>query len=192
MNEKLTTLLKRLELLGINNDKIVDDYESKYLNLEKKAAQFISFLVKLKQPKQILEIGTSNGYSTIWLASSLPEDGKITTVEKLKRKIIEAKSNFEKAGLLHKIELVEADANEYFIKNEDKFNVIFLDANRKEYMNYVDRIELSLEKNGLIICDNAISHKEELMDFNKYFENSDNYESILVSIGKGIILILKK
>lgn len=191
MNEKITTLLNTLELLGINNDQAVDDYESKYLNLEKEAAQFIVFLIKLTKAKRILEIGTSNGYSTIWLASALPEDGKVITVEKFNRKVIEAKSNFEKAELLHKIELIEADAHDYFKSNEAKFDLLFLDANRKEYMNYIDYIESALEINGLIICDNAISHKEELIEFKQYFENSEAYESILVSIGKGILLVLK-
>lgn len=192
MNKILSDFLKNLEVHGVKNDEKVNNYGSKYLNLEKDAAELISLLIKLKQPKNILEIGTSNGYSTIWFASALNEGGKIVTVEKLKRKIEEAQSNFEKVKLLHKIELVESDAGEYFQHNNIKYDIIFLDANRKEYMKYVDRIESSLQKGGLIICDNAISHQDELSEFKQHFLKSDKYETITIPVGKGLIVATNK
>ena len=142
--------LKKLKCQGEKNDNEVSDYDSKYLNLERDAASFICLLIKIKQPKNMLEIGTSNGYSTIWFASALNEAAQILTVEKSKMKIAEARTNFEKVHLAHKIQLIESDAGEFMSNNRTKFDVIFLDANRKEYMNYVDSIVSSLNDGGLI------------------------------------------
>ena len=148
MNKTLSDFLEHLEAHGIRNDEKETSYQAKYLNLDREAAELISLLIRLKQPRSILEIGTSNGYSTIWLAVALNEGGKIVTVEKSKRKIAEARANFEKVQLLHKIELVEAEASKYFQDNALKYDVLFLDANRKEYMAYVDKIEFALRDGG--------------------------------------------
>ena len=188
MNLILRDYLKKLESQGQKNDSEVSDYDSKYLNLERDAAAFICLLIKIKQPKNFLEIGTSNGYSTIWFASALNDAANILTVEKSKRKIVEARTNFERVHLSHKIEIVESDAAEFMRNNRTKYDVIFLDANRKEYMNYIGSIESSLSDRGLIICDNAISHREELSDFTEYMIHSDHYDTITVPVGKGVLV----
>ena len=192
MNKKLIQFLAGLEAHGIKNDEHATSYASKYLNLEKAAAELISLFIKIKQPKNILEIGTSNGYSTIWFAAAINENGKIVTVEISANKISEARANFQKAGLLHKIELVHSDAATFFQANDVKYDIIFLDANRKEYIGYVEQIKSSLRPGGLIICDNAISHQAELADFQRHLADSDKFESMTIPVGKGVIVALNK
>ena len=189
MDKSLGELLDELEAYGIKSDNSAEEYSSKYLNLEREAAELICLLIKLKRPKKILEIGTSNGYSTIWFASVLQEGGKIITVERSKKKLQEASANFAKANLHEKIEIVEAEANEFFQSNRTKYDIIFLDANRKEYMNYVERMEASIQNDGLIICDNALSHKDELSDFHQHFIDSKHFDIITISVGKGVMVI---
>lgn len=77
----LTALLRELEQLGEENDATVEQKELKYLNITRDTGEFLAVLIKASVVRQALEIGTSNGYSTLWLASALPEDGHVTTLE---------------------------------------------------------------------------------------------------------------
>ncbi|HGE6115915.1 TPA: O-methyltransferase, partial [Vibrio cholerae] len=86
--------MEDLEQFGIQNDLAQSDKSKKYLNITRDTGEFLSVLVKATGANRILEIGTSNGYSTIWLASALPDDGKVYTIEANPQKIEEASLNF--------------------------------------------------------------------------------------------------
>ena len=106
----LEKILRELEQKGVQNDELELDKTQKYLNITRDTGEFLKFLVLATRSSKILEIGTSNGYSTIWLASSVPKDGSVTTIEYLKWKAEEALSNFEIAGVVNKIELLQEEA----------------------------------------------------------------------------------
>ena len=84
----LDSILRELEQKGIRNDEAQSDKALKYLNITRDTGEFLRVIVRATRSKKILEIGTSNGYSTIWFASSIPSDGTVTTIEYSERKAV--------------------------------------------------------------------------------------------------------
>ncbi|NHM30890.1 O-methyltransferase [Neobacillus terrae] len=141
-----------------------------------------------------MKIGTSNGFSTLWLADSVSEnEGKVTTVEYSPSKAEMAKSNFEKAIMEKWINLIVQDAGEYIKElQRDSIDMIFLDSDRKEYVEWWEHLRTILKKNGLIVVDNIISHQTELQDFMNLVHNDKNFKTYQSNIGKGLLLLTKK
>jgi len=187
----LSELLFELESAGIKNDAAVADRHLKQLNITKATGEFLSVLVKASGSKNILEVGTSNGYSTLWLADAIPNTGTVVTLELQQHKIHQAKANFERAGLANKIEIINADAIGFFSQSVGQFDFIFLDAERTEYMKYSDKLVKSLEPGGLLVCDNAISHAEEMAEFIEFIKSCREFSCSLVPVGKGEFLAYK-
>ena len=147
-------------------------------NVPRITGQFLNMLVKIKNPQKILEIGTSNGYSTIWLGR---EEYNIITIEKDNNKAVMAKANFEAAGL-KKIKIIEGDALRVLNDINDKFDFVFIDAIKKDCLKYFKLIKT--EKNALVVADNIISHKEQVKDYVKYVRT--HCDSFLLEIGSGL------
>jgi predicted O-methyltransferase YrrM len=183
--------LEGLEKHGLENDSLDIEKSKKYLNITKDTGQFLSFLVKSSNSKNILEIGTSNGYSTIWLAKAIPEDGLVTTIELNPQKIKEAESNFRSTGLSKRINQIHGNAETVLDELSGEFDLIFLDSERSIYFSIKERIVDLLKKGGIIVVDNAISHRKEVEDFIQYFESRSEYTCCLVPVGKGEFLVYK-
>jgi len=169
MNQKIKTLLSDLE-----------EYNKKHFmfNIPRETGEFLNFLIKIKNPKKILEIGTSNGYSTIFIASNRVE---VFTIEQDKEKIKLAKENFKKANLKN-IKILEGNALEILKNLKDKFDFVFIDATKREYLKYFKLIKLN--KDAMIIADNIITHKEKLDEYIKYVR--EHYKSFLLKNGNGL------
>lgn len=123
-------------------------------------------LASLQKPTKILEIGTLGGYSALWLAQALQEGGKLITLENSHQHIQIAQKNFEYAGLNDLIEIRHGEASELLsqmIKNkEGPFDLIFIDADKNQYSDYLEPC-LALSKKGtLILCDNLIPKRGEI------------------------------
>lgn len=187
----LDNLLRELEQKGLENDQVQSNKNLKYLNITKDTGEFLRFLILATGAKRILEIGTSNGYSTIWLASSIPENGSITTIEFSENKAEEALSNFKKAGLNNQIELLLGEAQELLKELTGQYDMIFLDADRSEYMKMWRDVSRLLKIGGVIVCDNAISHELELSEFTSHLKSQSNFTTSLVPVGKGAFLAHK-
>jgi predicted O-methyltransferase YrrM len=188
----ISNFLGELEKKGLENDSKEKEKKKKYLNITKNTGEFLSILIKMANPKKILEVGTSNGYSTIWIASSAVFAKKIITLEMSPDKFEEAKINFQKTNLDQKITQVMLDASKYLNEVDDKFDLIFLDANRAEYVNYADKIVKLLNPGGVLVCDNAISHAEELSKFFNIIKQKTKLLTYLFPIGKGQFVVFKK
>ena len=147
-------------------------------NVPRIGGEFLNILVSLKKPKKILEIGTSNGYSTIWLGK---DGNEIITIEKDKNKINLAKANFEACGLKN-IRIIEGDALGVLGKLKEKFDFVFIDAIKKDYLNYFKKIKL--EKNAIVVADNIISHADKVNEYLEYMRK--NHKSFLFKIGNGM------
>lgn len=145
-------------------------------NISYKTGKFLRFLVELRKPKKILEIGTGTGYSTKWLAS---KNDKVVTIEKDKKRIKVAKKRLSK---YKNIEILEGDAVEILKKLKKRFDFVFIDARKREYITYIKLVKLN--KNALVVADNVISHKEKVRDYLRYVRK--NFKSVLVPIGKGL------
>jgi len=193
MNERVASLLQEIEAFGKANDARVTDRSQKMLNITPRAGEFLSILVRLQGAKRVLEIGTSNGYSTLWLADAVSStDGIVETVEMNPEKVGLARINFERAGLSRFISLVEADAAEVLAAAADSiYDFVFLDSERTEYLWWWPYVLRVLRPGGLAVCDNAISHKHELEQFTAAVHRTPRCSMCLVPVGKGQLLILK-
>ncbi|KDM93427.1 O-methyltransferase [Photobacterium galatheae] len=187
----LEELLQELEALGVQHDATENEKSKKLLNITRDTGEFLAVLVKSAKAEQILEIGTSNGYSTLWLASAIPESGKVVTVEKLSDKAEMAAENFVRAELQDRIVQVQADAEDFIRDSQQIFDFIFLDADRTAYLSYIDVLLSKLSSGGVLVCDNAISHRHELEDFMAYLSNKDTLTSCLLPVGKGEFVVHK-
>lgn len=156
--------------------------------------QFLSILVKGCSAKNILEIGTSNGYSTLWLANAAEEtNGNVTTVELSSERVGEALANFEKANLLQRIDVHNQEAGAFLDSQLDhSFDFIFLDSERTQYMWWLEHIKRILQPKGLLVVDNATSHASELAEFINMIEEDEMFETVLLAFQNGAFVARKK
>ena len=167
--------------------------------------RFLSFISKLKQPKLIVEIGTYTGYSALCLAEGLPENGKLITIDVNEETSAFAKSFIEKTEFSNKIELVLADAKDFIPTISEPIDLVFIDADKKNYLNYYQLVFNKLSVGGLIIADNVlwsgkITMPERAMDketlalhqFNQFVQQDNRVENILLPIRDGLMVVRKR
>ena len=135
-------------------------------------------LIKKHQPQRVLEIGTLVGYSAILMARNLKE-GKITCLEISPQNAQEAQSNINEAGFLDKVKIVVGDALRRIPGLQEKFDFIFIDAEKKEYLAYLQALEKNgnLKKGSVILADNAKIFANEMKDYLHYVRTSPQYKS---------------
>ena len=117
---------------------------------------FLKLLLAMKQPKNILEVGTAIGFSALLMSEYGPEDCHITTIEKYEKRIPLAKENFAKAGKEEKITLLEGDAVEILSQLEGTYDFIFMDAAKGQYINFLPDIMRLLSDGGMLVSDNVL------------------------------------
>lgn len=183
MNESTKRLLQELEIFGSTHDG--------YYNISADTGQFFYILVMISKSKNILEIGTSNGYSTIWLGEAAKQNnGKVTTIEISEHKVKMALENFKRAKLSN-INIIHGDSLEEIPKLQGKFDFLFLDVIEEDYINYFRLAYPKLTKKAIIVADNAIMFEKYMRDYLHYVRNHKNLRSVLVPIGSGVEFTLK-
>jgi predicted O-methyltransferase YrrM len=193
MEPALRELLGELEEFGSANDASTDDRSRRMLNITHDTGVFLALLVKATGSRNVLEIGTSNGYSTLWLADAVGADGSVTTVEKAPSKIALARQNFARAGLESRIRQVEGDAGDVIRSAGDAgYDFVFLDSDRDQYVGWWSDLRRIVAPGRLIVVDNAISHVHQLVDFTEAVGAAEGYLSSLSPIGNGELVILKE
>jgi predicted O-methyltransferase YrrM len=195
LDKQLASLLEQLYSFGTEHDAKNTKHTEQLLNITPDTGLFLSILIKAVRARRVLEIGTSNGYSTIWIADALKDiQGKVTTLEVSEKKFSMAKSNLQKSGLGQYIDSQLVDVRTFLKGEKDQsYDLIFLDAERPEYITYWQDIDRVLKVGCLLIVDNALSPKpEELIDFFKLVEESGRYITQTLQIGKGETLALKE
>ena len=160
--------------------------------------RFLSFISKIKSPEKILEIGTYTGYSTICLAEGLSKNGKIDTIDKNEELIKIQNKYFEESGYRNKIIQHTGYALDILKNLNEKYDIIFIDADKENYINYFNQVSNKLSKNGIIISDNVLwsgkvldsSQMDEetstLIQFNKIINDDKKFKSIILPIRDGI------
>ncbi len=138
-------------------------------------------LIQKYKPKMILEIGTLYGYSAILMARLLPKCGKVITVEIDKDAANIARRNIEDANLLDKIEIITGGAREIIPILSEKADLLFLDATKKEYFEYLKLAERNLRSGSVVVADNAGAFKEEMQDYLDYVRKSE-YKSRTIKV----------
>ncbi|KPJ64917.1 methyltransferase [candidate division WOR-1 bacterium DG_54_3] len=153
--------------------------------------KFIALLAASAPQGTYLEIGTSAGYSTLWLAVACKEVGrKITTFEVLEEKAKLAKETFRLAGVEKVVELVIGDAREY-LGNYKNISFCFLDAEKEAYYDCYEKIIPNMISGGILVADNAISHKDELKAMLERALNDERVDALVVPIGRGELICRK-
>ena len=193
MDERVLSLLKELELFGGENDARVTERKDKMLNITPETGPFLALLIQAMKATRILEIGTSNGYSTLWLAEATRRvEGTVVTVELLSKKADMARKNFESAALSSWIQLHLGEAGDFLREQGPAaFDIVFLDADRDQYVPWWPELQRVLMPGGLLVVDNAVSHAHEMEDFVGLVRASAGYVTSLVPLGNGELLALK-
>jgi len=193
MTGQLSALLAELEQFGQANDAATTERPRRMLNITRDTGEFLAVLVKATAARRVLEIGTSNGYSTLWLAEAARAiGGAVTTVEWSELKLGMATANFARSGLAAHISLVHDDAGRVLKRAPDAgFDLVFLDSERPEYPGWWPELKRVLRAGGLLVVDNAISHPEQMAPFVALVEADPDFTTSLVPVGNGEFLAVK-
>ena len=170
-------------------------------------ANFIQFIIKINNYKSYLEIGTFTGYSILSAALALPKNCKLIGIDKNLKTNNEAIKFFKEAKQDKKINLICNNgkiALENLIKKKEKYDVILIDADKENYINYYEKSIVLIGKNGLIIIDNVLWHGEVadnskndkftniIREFNKYIKDDNRVIKNIIPIGDGLTICIKK
>jgi predicted O-methyltransferase YrrM len=187
VDESLEGLLAELEQFGAANDVLISERPRRMLNITRDTGEFLAVLVRATSARRVLEIGTSNGYSTLWLARAARDiGGMVTTVERSHFKLELAAKNFARSGLAAFIVQRQDDAGQVLAGLDDAgFDLIFLDSERPEYPGWWPDIRRVLRPGGLLVVDNATSHPEQMAPFVALVKADPQFATCLVPVGNG-------
>lgn len=192
MNDALLNLLETLARFGDENDARESERPQRMLNITPDTGRLLWIIVRALNATRILEVGTSNAYSTIWLADAArATGGRVTTLEIDPEKVAQARSNLASAGLGHVVDLRPGRALDTLAALPGPFDLVFLDADRSSYADYLDLVVPKLRIGGMLIADNAVSHAHELPDFLARVNAHPQLFAVTVPIGKGELVALK-
>ncbi|UTV30664.1 O-methyltransferase [Photobacterium atrarenae] len=191
MNPDTAQLLDTLLAFGQANDRKASNKSEKMLNITKDTGEFLAAMIQATRARNVLEIGTSNGYSTVWLADAVGSNGRITTLDITAEKTRLATENLAQAGYLDRVSLLTTHAEDFLADHHTpQFDLIFLDADRSQYTDWWPLLKKVLVPCGTIIVDNAISHAEELAAFTALIQAEPAVTQALVPVGKGERIIV--
>jgi predicted O-methyltransferase YrrM len=153
--------------------------------------RFLALLAASVPPGKMIEIGTSAGYSTLWLALAAKQTGHpFTTVELFENKVQMAAETFRLADIEDIVNLVQADARDY-LAGEGDIALCFLDTEKELYQPCYDLAVPRLVRGGLLLADNVISHADDLADFIQRAADDPRVDAVVVPIGKGLLMARK-
>ena len=169
----------------------------------------LKFLLASKCPKTILEVGTAIGFSALLMSEYGPEDCKITTIEKYEKRIPVARENFKKAGREQQITLLEGDATEILRELSGPYDMIFMDAAKGQYINFLPDIMKLLPKGGILISDNVLQDGDVLesryavtrrnrtihtrmRDYLYELKHNENLQTDILPVGDGVTISVRR
>ncbi|MCU4389637.1 class I SAM-dependent methyltransferase [Acinetobacter courvalinii] len=170
------------------------DRLSRYRNIEAESAKLLAMLIRCQQSKRILEIGTSTGYSTLWLAEAAQAvGGKVQTLEIDPLRSTQAKKYAEAFELAQHIDFWVGDAADFLAQATQSFDFILLDAERGNYVSYWADLKRLLQTSGsTLVIDNVISHAAEVKSFLELIKQDEDYMSTILPIGAGLCMVVLK
>ena len=160
--------------------------------------RFLSLISKIKSPLHILEIGTYTGYGTLCLAEGLASNGKIFTIDRNEELINIQNKYFEESGNRDRIVQLTGSATEILMDLDENFDLIFIDADKENYIKYFDIVSKKLNPNGIIISDNVLwsgkvveesdndQETDTLKKFNKLLSKDERFETIILPLRDGL------
>jgi len=201
-NHSLELTRVQKEIISYNNS--LGDIKRMQISISQ--CHFLHLIIKITNIKKILEIGTFTGLSGLTMSLSLPSDGELITLDKNEERNKIASSFFKKAKQENKIKAIIGSALESISnlkKKEQKFDLVFIDADKENYKNYYNQSLDLMEKNGLIIVDNVLWHGEVvdmkkkdklttvIREFNTYVNRDKRTENLIIPVGDGLTVCRK-
>jgi caffeoyl-CoA O-methyltransferase len=186
-----TSPLEALRRLGEETEATTDAPQMSVGALE---GAFLRFLVAIKQPRLVLEIGVFTGWSSIEMARALPPDGKIVACDVNEETTAVARRYAEEIGVADRIDYRVGDASETIAALEGPFDLVFIDAWKPDYVDHYELVLPKLADDGLILADNtlsALNGNEGIERFNDHVLADRRVECVLVPIRDGVTLIRK-
>ncbi len=199
--------------LDKGNAPYLDDIEKKAIGDEvpivrKDTQALLKFLMNLKKPVNILEVGCAVGFSALLMAEYSPKEAKITTIEKYEKRIPVAKENFIKYDLNNKITLLEGDATDILKTLDPGYDFIFMDAAKGQYINFLPECMRILNKGGLLVSDNvlqdgdviesrfAVTRRDRtiharMRDYLYEIGHNEELSTVILTVGDGMALSVK-
>ena len=211
VEERLVTYINSLDQ---GNTEILDEIEREAIEtyvpiIRKEMQSFLRLLLTMQKPMRILEVGTAVGFSAILMAEYGPKDCQIVTIENYDKRIPIARENFVRAGKEHQITLIEGDATEVLKTLEEPFDMIFMDAAKGQYINFMPDILRLLKKDGVLVSDNVLQdgdiiesryvvtrrnrtiHKR-MRDYLYQLTHHEDLVTSILPIGDGITISVRK
>jgi predicted O-methyltransferase YrrM len=168
-------------------DELMAEMEAKgpkFLSVPRKDGEFLNLLIKATRARNVLEVGTSHGYSAIWISLALEETGgHMTTVEIQSDRVSLAKEHLARAGLAQRVTFKEGDAHTVVPTLEGPFDFVFLDADKEGQADYFNKIfPKKLPPGGTLVSHNAIRHKENMKEYLDLVKNHPEFDTVILSL----------
>ena len=177
--------------------------------IKKETAALLKTLVAARQPGAILEVGTAVGYSALLMAQVMPEDCRITTIEKYEPRIAEAKENFARAGVADRVTLLEGDAGDILRQLEGTYDFIFMDGAKGQYLNWLPDILRLMPGGGILFSDNVLQDGDvvqsrygverrdrtihgRMREYLYQIKHMDQLESAVIPVGDGVAVSVRR
>ncbi len=183
MDSKITSILDKLE-----------ETAEDFWNVSHQTANFMSMLIKASNRKKILEIGTSNGYSTLWLADALKyTNGHLTTIEFWEKRQCLARDYISKCGLSEYVTFKIGQAYDIITEElqNETYDMVFIDANKQEYIKFFAAVHPLLKQGGIILADNITSHAKKVQPFVEAITNHKDYQVQILDLPDGMLMAYK-
>ena len=211
VEERLVTYINSLDQ---GNTEILDEIEREAIEtyvpiIRKEMQSFLRLLLTMQKPMRILEVGTAVGFSAILMAEYGPKDCQIVTIENYDKRIPIAKNNFIRAGKESQITLLEGDAAEVLPTLKDPFDLIFMDAAKGQYQNFLPDVLRLLAPGGLLISDNVLQDGDiiesrfavtrrnrtihaRMREYLYELKHNEALETVILTLGDGTAISVKK
>jgi len=203
INSHSTKLHEVQKEIILHNEKLGN---IKRMQISISQCHFLHLLIKTSKIKKILEIGTFTGLSTLSMSLAMPEDGSVLALDKNQKTSEVAINFFKKASQENKIKIIIGPAIESLINinnKKQKFDLVFIDADKENYKNYFDYSVELVDKDGLIVIDNVLWHGEVvdnnnndkltvcIREFNSYVNKDKRVENLIIPVGDGLSVCRK-
>lgn len=192
MDDSLLAVLDELHRDGAEHDAGKDDRLERLRNVEPDTARVLAVLVRATGARRLLEIGTSNGYSTLWLADAVGSvGGHLVSVDVDAARSALAAQNLDRAGLRELVELRVEDAAVSLRNSPDaSWDMVFLDAERSAYAGYWPHLLRALRPGGLLAVDNVLSHADQVSGLRALIRSEKRVSEAIVPSGAGLLLVV--
>ena len=189
LDDRARAVLARLEAEDAEEREQGLPPEQRSRQVARTTGQFLFALVAPQTDCEVLEVGSSRGYSTIWLAAGVRYlGGRVLSLEADPAKCEAWRRNVAEAGLEETAELIEGDAFESLLAIDDVFDVVFIDAEKEDYEALFDLARPNVEPGALFVADNVLSHQETLGDYSRHRQADPTLESVTVPLDRGLEL----